>query len=47
MRGFRSSCLAHVLRLTLIALKVVEAILDGNEKQGVTLVKAQQPISDR
>lgn len=27
--------------------KVVEAILDGNEKQGVTLVKAQQPISDR
>ncbi|MFN7883472.1 MAG: hypothetical protein ACK5PF_10740 [bacterium] len=40
MRGIRSSCLVRVLRLTPIALEVVEAILDGNEKQGVTLVKA-------
>ena len=40
MRGIYPSCLVRVLRLTLIALEIVAAILDGNEKQGVTLVKA-------
>ena len=42
--GIASSYMTRVLRLTLLAPDIVEAILDGKQARGVTLAKVLEPF---
>jgi hypothetical protein len=42
--GIASSYMTRVLRLTLLAPDVVEAILDGRQRRGVTLARVLEPF---
>jgi hypothetical protein len=39
-----SSCVSHLLRLTLLSPDIVEAILDGRQPEGVTLPGLMEPF---
>jgi hypothetical protein len=43
--NINASYLSRVLRLTLLAPDIVEAILDGRQKDNVTLPRLMQPFS--
>jgi hypothetical protein len=38
------SCVSRVLRMTLLAPDIVEAILAGRQPEGLTMAKAMQPF---
>ena len=40
-----SSCVSRLLRMTLLASGIVEAILDGRQPEGMTLPGLMQPVS--
>ena len=43
-RAVRATDSARVLRLTLLAPEIVEAILDGKQGAGVTLARLREPF---
>ena len=43
--GIAPSCLTRVLRLTLLAPEIIEAILDGHQGPEVTLARLLEPFS--
>ena len=42
--GIAASYMTRVLRLTLLAPEIVEAILDGKQRPGVTLARVLEPF---
>jgi hypothetical protein len=45
--GIAPSYMTRVLRLTLLAPDIVEAILDGKQARGVTLARALEPFPEQ
>jgi hypothetical protein len=44
--GIAPSCVTRVLRLTLLAPEIVEAILEGRQEPEVTLARVLEPFPD-